>query len=180
MTIAQTSQLIQLILNSVLMIAVCIGLLGGLRLRHSAVTHQLQSLQQLYVQRSLQGAWGTADLLRSQRQQLQHQYRLATSSHLIMYYVVLLFVASTFTLAARTLLNLGWLIPLALVLFVLGTGGMLLSVALALLDFYCALQRSSPREPNALPVESPRLLPARRRRRSARALKSPRRATVTK
>ncbi|MFE4106475.1 DUF2721 domain-containing protein [Almyronema epifaneia] len=173
MTIAQTSQLIQLILNSVLMIAVCIGLLSGLRLRHSTIIHQLQSLQQQYTHRTFQAAEGAGlALLRSQRQHLQRQYRLASSSHLLMHYVVLLFIGSTFALATRTLLNWGWLIPLALFLFVLGTGGLLISVALALLDFYHALQR--PRAPglDPLPRHPPRFLAARRRRRSARPLPS--------
>ncbi|NEQ33758.1 MAG: DUF2721 domain-containing protein [Leptolyngbya sp. SIO4C5] len=165
MTIAQTSQLIQLILNSVLMLVVCIGLLSGLRLRYNTVLQQLQNLQQQSWSRSQLG--GSPSPLRGHRQRLQRQYRLASSSHLIMHYVGLLFVGSTFALAARTLLNLGWLIPLALFLFVLGTGGMLLSLSLALLDFYYALQRPLPRQPEA----APRLLPPRRRR-SPRLLKS--------
>ena len=139
MSVQQTSQLIQLILNSALMITICVGLMGGLWLRHNAIAHQLRSLKS----QILKFSHSTHDsglkqftLLRQQRLHLQRRYRLIHSSTLIIHYALIIFLASLFALALRTLLNLSWLIPISLFLFIVGAAGVLVSVAFALLDCY--------------------------------------------
>ena len=145
MSVHQTSQLIQLILNSALMITVCVGLLGGLWLRHGAISNQLRSHkgQILKLSNPSTGS-GPEQLaqLRHDRCHLQRRYHLIHSSTLVIHYALLVFIASLFTLALRTLVNLSWLIPLALFLFIIGAGGVLVSVALALLEIHQGSQAS--------------------------------------
>lgn len=132
MTVAQTTQLIQLILNSTLMLAIALAWWGVVWLRHSALTGQLQRRPALD---------GRA-LPPLQRRQAQTRCRLMRSSALVMHTVLLLLTASLFCLAWRTLVGADWLVPLALALFVAGSGGLLLSVGLALLEF-CQINRFS-------------------------------------
>ncbi|MBD2259799.1 hypothetical protein [Pseudanabaena sp. FACHB-2040] len=137
-TVEQTTQLIQLILNSALMMAISLAWWGVVWLRHSAISTQLQAHQRRMAH--LRGAEGhSLDQIAHQRQlrlQIQARYRLTRHSALVMHVVLLALVSSVFSLALRTLMGGNWLIPLALVLFVLGIGGLLLSVGLALLEFY--------------------------------------------
>lgn len=126
MTVAQTTQLIQLILNSTLMLAIALAWWGVVWLRHSALVAQLQ--------RPLPR--DGCGLARRQRRQAQRRCRLMRSSALVMHTVLLLLTASLFCLAWRTLVGADWLVPLALVLFVVGSGGLLLSVGLALVEFH--------------------------------------------
>jgi hypothetical protein len=134
MTVAQTTQLIQLILNSTLMLAIALAWWGVVWLRHSALTGQLQ--------RRPAPNGGAASLPPLQRRQTQTRCRLMRSSALVMHTVLLLLTASLFCLAWRTLVGADWLVPLALVLFVAGSGGLLLSIGLALLEF-CQIERLS-------------------------------------
>ncbi|MBD0337148.1 MAG: hypothetical protein ICV62_16795 [Cyanobacteria bacterium Co-bin13] len=137
-TVEQTTQLIQLILNSALMMAIALAWWGVVWLRHSAIAAQLQAHQRRMAQ--LRGVEGQSieqiAHLRQLRLQIQARYRLTRHSALVMHAVLLALVGSVFSLALRTLMGGNWLIPLALVLFVLGIGGLLLSVGLALLEFY--------------------------------------------
>jgi hypothetical protein len=147
MTIAQTSQLIQLILNSALMIAVTVLTLGAVWLRHTTVVEQWHSQHR---SRSAGGKEGTfaaaagAPAPGGQRLQigtegtphLPAQYQLTRLTTLIMHIALVVFVTSLFLLALRSLLNLGWLIPLAMLLFLGGTGFLLAGAGLLLLDFY--------------------------------------------
>lgn len=165
MSVHQTSQLIQLILNSALMITVCVGLMGGLWLRHGAIANQLRYLksQILKFANSSNGS-GPEQLiqLRHERFHLQRRYRLIHNSTLVIHYALLVFIASLFALALRTLVNLSWLIPIALFLFIVGAGGVLVSVAFSLMDFYQYNQASAGRSGRTLNQTKP----ARTRRRS--------------
>jgi hypothetical protein len=136
-TVEQTTQLIQLILNSALMMAVALVWWGVVWLRQGAIAAQLQTHQRRLAQ--LRGEGPSAErlaYLRQLRLQLQARYRLTRHSALVMHAVLLALVGSIFSLSLRTLMGGNWLIPLALVLFVGGIGGLLLSVGLALLEFY--------------------------------------------
>lgn len=139
MSVEQTSQLIQLILNSALMIVVSVLVLGALWLRHNAIADQLKVLQRQFTRTQQMDLGLGVDALASlkqQRFQLQARYRLTRHSTLVMHYALLAFVTSLFTLAIRTVLNVDGLIPTALVLFVLGSAGLLTSVVITLMDFY--------------------------------------------
>ena len=139
MSVHQTSQLIQLILNSALMITVCVGLMGGLWLRHGEIAHQLQSRKSQLLKAinpSNRSDPEQLTQLRQERLHLQRRYRLIHTSTLVIHYALLGFIASLFILALRTLVNLSWLIPISLFLFIVGAGGVLVSVAFALMDFY--------------------------------------------
>lgn len=138
MTVEQTSQLIQLILNSALMMAVTLAWWGALWLRHSTISTQIQAHQR-QVQRLMQGEQLTVETLaylRQQRYQLQGHQRLTRHSLLLVHYGLLAFMTSLFCLGLRVLFNANWLIAAAMFVFVLGVTGMLLSVLLTLLEFY--------------------------------------------
>lgn len=138
MSVEQTTQLIQLILNSALMLAIAVGWWGVMWLRHSTLVSQIQAHQRRTHRLAADGLLNS-DLLTSRRQQryhLQTRYRLTRHSVLIMHYVLLGLVSSLFCLSLRTLFGGEWLIPAALALFILGVTGLMLSVALALMEFY--------------------------------------------
>lgn len=161
LTVEQTTQLIQLILNSALMMAIALAWWGVVWLRHGAIATQLQAHQRrlAYLRQAEPEAMDQMGHLRQVRLQIQARYRVTRHSAFIMHGVLLVLVGSVFSLALRTLLGLNGLIPVALILFVLGIGGLLLSVALALLEFYqmgllqerTAARPRSRRRPLALP-----------------------------
>ncbi|HEY9736161.1 MAG TPA: hypothetical protein V6D06_07755 [Trichocoleus sp.] len=137
-TVEQTTQLIQLILNSALMMAIALAWWGVVWLRHGAIATQLQTHLGRLARLREAGEPDVEQLahLKQLRLQLQARYRLTRQSWFIMHCVLLALVGSVFSLALRTLLSGNWLIPVALVLFVAGIGGLLLSVGLALMEFY--------------------------------------------
>ena len=166
MSVQQTTQLIQLILNSALMITICVGLMGGLWLRHSAIANQIRSLRsQIHQFAHSSNSSGSEQFaqLRHKRFHLQRRYRLIHSSTLVIHYALMVFVASLFALALRTLLNLSWLVPIALFLFVVGSGGVLVSVAFALMDFYQSNQSAAKRSGRTLDPKRPQRSRTRRK-----------------
>lgn len=135
MSVEQTTQLIQLILNSVLMSVACAVVLGGLTTRYAALSQQLQQQQ---AQRS--GAEpGLTPLLPSPRstlRQLRTRYMLCRYGVMTGYYALFLAVCSCFVLTLRGLLNWNGLIPIALGCFVLGMATLLLALGLTLVDWH--------------------------------------------
>ncbi|MCY7321099.1 MAG: DUF2721 domain-containing protein [Phormidesmis sp. CAN_BIN36] len=139
MSVEQTTQLIQLILNSVLMIVACAFILAGLLLRRSALEQRLQTTSLEYYQVLHLAYKSQGDrllLLKKQLRHLQQQVRLAQKGTIAIHYAFMVFVASTFTLSLRTVLDAAWLITTALALFVVGIAILLLSVTLLLLDLH--------------------------------------------
>ncbi|PSB18215.1 DUF2721 domain-containing protein [Phormidesmis priestleyi ULC007] len=139
MSVEQTTQLIQLILNSVLMIVACAFILAGLLLRRSALEYRLQTTSLEYCQVLHLAYESQGDrllLLKKQLRHLQQQVKLAQKGTISIHYAFLVFVASTFTLSLRTVVDATWLITTALALFVVGIGILLLSVTLLLLDLH--------------------------------------------
>ncbi|MBE9012578.1 DUF2721 domain-containing protein [Pseudanabaenaceae cyanobacterium LEGE 13415] len=137
MSIDDPTQLIQLILNSVLMLLACAFVLGGLLLRRSVIENRLQITNVEYFQildrfeqskRSL--------MLQKQIRHLQQRVKSANNGILVMYYALGLFVASTFTLSIRTVFNIEWLVTGSMALFVAGTAILLFSVAIVLVDLH--------------------------------------------
>jgi hypothetical protein len=136
-SIAQTSQLLQLILNSAVMMVIALIWWGVIVFRLNLVSNQMQRIRRQYHR--TQAADGHQKMLlrlRHHRHELRVRYRLTRHSVLIMHYVLLGLIASLFFLSLRALINSNLLITAALVLFVLGAAGILLSVALALTEFY--------------------------------------------
>ncbi|MBD1871807.1 DUF2721 domain-containing protein [Cyanobacteria bacterium FACHB-471] len=141
MSLEQTNQLIQLVLNSALMVSACVVILGGLLVRHTATHRQLRSLTQEYAE-----LMGGSVLLRGDRllqvkhqlRQLRQQYQDAYRSILVIHYALFMFVLSGLTVALRTIANADWLITAALVLFIVGLVMLLLGLALALADLHAA------------------------------------------
>lgn len=138
LSVEQTTQLIQLILNSALMMAIALAWWGVVWLRHGAIATQLQTHQGRLARLRDSSEPDVEQLthLRQLKLQTQARYRLTRHSAFVMHCVLLALVGSVFSLALRTLITGNWLIPMALVLFVVGIGGLLLSVGLALLEFY--------------------------------------------
>ena len=117
MSVEQTTQLIQLILNSVLMIVACAFILAGLLLRRSALEQRLQTTSLEYCQVLHLAYRSQGDrllLLKKQLRHLQQQVRLAQKGTIAIHYAFMVFVASTFTLSLRTVVDVAWLITAAL------------------------------------------------------------------
>ncbi len=106
MTIEQTTQLVQLILNAAIMV-VASGLLLGV-----AILHQLR------LEKQRRSASQTLD--RSIRRQLRRQSRQMSRSVFYLAMACLVLVGSTALLALRTLVNQSALISLSLGCFALG------------------------------------------------------------
>ncbi|HEY9647075.1 MAG TPA: DUF2721 domain-containing protein [Chroococcidiopsis sp.] len=141
MAIEQTSQLIQLIMNSVLMAIACVILLSGLLVRHNTLGEGLRHLGQRYADGLSQAdpiRGERLSELREQLYQLRYRHRAAHVSVMVVYYALWSFVGSTFALALRTLLPWNGLISLALLLFLGGAGILVIGVGLTLVDFHRA------------------------------------------
>lgn len=150
MSVEQTTQLIQLILNSVLMMVACALLLSRITLRQTALEESLQAanrqcieLMGLGQERLGEGKGSdrlTSRLLQAKKQlrQLQHRYKVVRYSVLANAYALMCAIASTLSLALRTVINLEWLVPLSLGVFVFGVTLLLIGVGLMLVDLHTA------------------------------------------
>ncbi|MBW4691020.1 MAG: DUF2721 domain-containing protein [Lyngbya sp. HA4199-MV5] len=150
MSVEQTTQLIQLVLNSVLMAFACTLLLNRISLRQTALEEQLHTANRQCVDLLGISNEGRSDVSRGDRatsrvlqakkylRQLQHRYQVIRYGVLANAYALLCAIASTLALALRALVNLEWLVPLSLGLFVLGVTLLLLGVGLMLLDLHTA------------------------------------------
>lgn len=155
MSIEQTNQLILLILNSVLTTLLSAALLGGAWLRQNMLAQQLSQVRRHYQQMTHQQithssatAAATASLaeldkdqrkarlkrVRDQRQRLSNQYFWSHIGTLILHVTLLAFSVSLFALALRSLLSFDGLISAALILFTLGTAGLLAGSGCILID----------------------------------------------
>ncbi|XGV98251.1 MAG: DUF2721 domain-containing protein [Leptolyngbya sp. BL-A-14] len=150
MSVEQTTQLIQLILNSVLMTFACTLLLNRISLRQTALEERLQAANRQCVDLLGASAEGRSDLPRSDRstnrllqakkhlRQIQYRYKVVRYGVLANAYALLCAITSTLALSLRALVNLEWLVPVSLGLFVLGVTLLLLGVGLMLLDLHTA------------------------------------------
>lgn len=145
MSVEQTTQLIQLILNSVLMGVACALVLGGLTARHGAIRQQLQSMSRPDYSQELDN-WivkPLTELPRSHIHQIRHQikrlryrYQISRYSVLSAYYALLFSALSCFALVLRGLIQWNGLIPFALGLFVLSVATLLVAIGLTLVDWH--------------------------------------------
>lgn len=152
MSVDQTSQLLQLILNSSLMVMACIILIAGLSMRHSAVGQELYNLHRTYCElsKSQDGqakepapcvaedrpSAHSLTRLKAHVQPLRQRYRTLHVALLWLYYALSTFVASTFTLALRSGVNWNGLIQVALAFFVSGLVLLWAGAALVLWDMH--------------------------------------------
>ena len=154
MSIEQTSQLISLILNSVLMTVLAAALLGGLWLRQNSLYLQLQQVQKQYrrlthpsngldteavqspssAQLKINLKKANLKKVRDHRQKLIGQYRWSYTSMLILHAVLLTFGVSLLALSLRSLFLIDGLISTALVLFSLGVIGLVAGISCLLVD----------------------------------------------
>ncbi|MGA7937150.1 MAG: DUF2721 domain-containing protein [Kovacikia sp.] len=148
MSVEQTTQLIQLILNSVLMTVVCALAWGRLGMRHAAAEEKLQTASHWYANLlEAENAPRTANNGVSPREvhslqakktlrRLQRRYQVTHYSLLATHYALLFSIGSILTMALRALINVDWLIVAALGLFVIGVASLLLGVGLTLIDLH--------------------------------------------
>ena len=149
MSIEQTNQLILLMLNSVLMTLLSAALLGGAWLRQNMLSQQLGQVRRRYQQMTQCPTPGIASAglaleksqikanlkrLREQRQRLSNQYLWSHLGMLTLHVALLIFSVSLFALALRSLLSFDGLIATALVLFTLGSAGLLAGTGCILID----------------------------------------------
>jgi multisubunit Na+/H+ antiporter MnhG subunit len=148
MSIEQTSQLIQLIFNSVGMVVSCSLLLNGLLRRQIAESDRFLQLRQQYFD-ALTVSCGVRsqplDQLKRSLHHFQYHDRLAAHSLLAIHYSLLLLLGSAFVTALRTMIGADVLITVALVLFTAGVGILFLAVGLTLRDLHFC-QRSLQKE----------------------------------
>lgn len=158
MSIEQTTQLIQLILNSVLMVAVGVVVWLGLMLRWVWLDSLLRGVDgdvsrdglKVLGDRPwrLEQRWGRVAgrslmALRRNNRRLKRHHQMVTMSLLVAHGSLLLLVSSTLLLALRTLMQANWLIQLSLGVFVLGVGGVLLALGLCLTDWALTDERGA-------------------------------------
>jgi hypothetical protein len=147
MTVEQTTQLTQLVLNSVLMVLACAFVLGGLLLRRSVLENRLQttSIEYFQILHRVNDLRGESDgqlqrhrfrFLKKRLRHLQQQVKAAHVSILGLYYALMLFATSVFSLSMRTIVSAAWLISSAMALFLGGVVILLFSVALVLLELH--------------------------------------------
>jgi len=144
MSVEQTTQLIQLILNSVLMSVACALVLGGLTARHAGISQQLQTIQR--PEQDLNPEIGQPDsllmfrervtYLRGQRRRLRYRQQILRYSVLSAYYALFLSVLSCLVLVLRGIMDWNGLIPIALGMFVIGVATLLVAVGLTLIDWH--------------------------------------------
>lgn len=137
MSVEQTSQLIQLILNSVLMVVVGGLVLMGLMAHQGVIYQRLQWVNREYREQLMGAVPLERDRfswLKTHQRDLRHHYHQIQTSVFLAYGALVLLLGSSFLLGIRTLVNLGWLIPGSMVLFVGGNAVLLAGVGLALLE----------------------------------------------
>lgn len=138
MSVEQTTQLIQLLLNSVLMVMASVIALGSLLMRHNTLREGLRACHREYVEDLKQSTDAPRDRSSFKRrlQVLVTSYQTSYASVQVLYVALGCFALSTLSLSLRTFLQWNGFISVSLGLFVLGTGLLLLGVGLALLEFY--------------------------------------------
>ncbi len=136
MSVEQTTQLIQLILNSVLMSVACALVLSGLTVRYVAIGDRLEdSHQEDRLNINLDLARNHS-MTRRQLRRLHQRHSLSRYSVLTAYYALLFSGLSCFALALRGILDWNWLISVALGVFVIGIATLLVAVGLTLIEIH--------------------------------------------
>jgi hypothetical protein len=138
MSVEQTSQLIQLILNALLLSLVTTGMVVVTSARSQAVTSHLQGIQEALLSDG-RLTYPHLAYLSQKRRSLRRRYQVERLGQLAAHYSFLLSVSSALVVSMRSLVNWDMLIPVSLICFVLSLGLLLSSVFCVLL----ALHQSS-------------------------------------
>jgi hypothetical protein len=144
MSVEQTTQLMQLILNSLLAVVGCALLSNRLAARYTTIEAQFQSLTRHYADLLTVASEIRSEQLVQTKKQLRHlRYRqqIMHYSVVAVHGALLLVIASAFLLSLRALLPIEALISLSLGLFAIAIATLLVSVGLTLIDLQSS-QRS--------------------------------------
>ncbi|MFQ3626815.1 MAG: hypothetical protein SNJ81_04475, partial [Cyanobacteriota bacterium] len=156
----QTTHLIQLIVNGVLLVAVGVGVWLGLMLRWVWLDSLLRGAAGEMLRDEIKGrgdrpwrleqpwnrvAYRPLVALRRSNRRLKRHHQMVAVSLLVAHGALLLLVFSTLLLALRTLVQANWLIQLSLGVFVLGVGGVLLALGLCLAEWVLMDERGTMR-----------------------------------
>ncbi len=144
MTVQVTTQIIQLILAPVVMITSCALVLGGLISRYAAINDRMRLMarERLELWRNPAGAVQVTEDFRSERIQeidmqvpdLLRRHQLLHHSVLTVYIAILLFVLCMFVIALAAVSDSAALATVVLIIFLCGTGGLLIAVSLAIVE----------------------------------------------
>jgi hypothetical protein len=138
MSVEQTSQLIQLILNSVLMTFVCVMAMGRLGVRHTAVEEKLKQANHQYADLRQKGQRLASEPRLAPAKKallnLKRRHQVTRYSLLLAHYALLFAIGSTLAMVLRALIYADWLIIFSLSVFVISVLLLLLSIGLTLLD----------------------------------------------
>ena len=136
MSVEQTTQLIQLILNSVLMSVACALVLSGLTVRYAMIGDRLEDSRQDERLNTNFDLTRHHAMTKRQLRRLQQRYSISRYSVLTAYYALLFSTLSCFALAVRGILDWNWLISVALGIFVFGIAALLVAVGLTLIEIH--------------------------------------------
>jgi energy-coupling factor transporter transmembrane protein EcfT len=141
MNIQMTAQIIQLILAPVVMISACGILLSGLVGRYTSSSSQLrmmthERLELLREEKDMshfkqERLWQ----LDTQLPKLLRHHAALHAAILALYWSIAIFVISMFAIALAASTNTAWLATGALLLFLVGTGTVLIGITLTAIDF---------------------------------------------
>jgi hypothetical protein len=138
MSVEQTSQLIQLILNSVLMTFICMMAMGRLGVRHTAVEERLKQASYQYADLRQKGQRIASEPRPTQAKKallhLKRRHQVTRYSLLLAHYALLFAISSTLAMVLRALIYADWLIIFSLCVFVVSVLLLLVSIGLTLLD----------------------------------------------
>jgi hypothetical protein len=170
MNVEQTTQLIQLILNSALMVVASAILLGGTLLRQGQLRPSLEPRDPDDLRAEPRAEHRTAKSL------IKRQASFTQRSTLMMAYASGGFIMSMLILVIRTFIEYNGLIPFSLALFCLSTAALLTGVIMLLFSLHLPSRRAKPEveEQPAAETAAPRLVrQPDSRRRSGTVLKMP-------
>lgn len=135
MSIEQTSQLIQLLLNSVLTVIACSMVLMGLVNRQTAIALQLQTLRSIRRERRDRPSSAERMAQRQRLARLHRQQRTCQTSSFVAHWALALLLANLLVLSLRTVWNQSGLIHASFFLFIGGVALLLITTGLVLLDW---------------------------------------------
>lgn len=147
MSVEQTHQLIQLILNALILCMLCLGVVAVTSVRVQLVVSQLQVLQEALHSEERLTYPSHVTYLAQKRRSLRRRYRLERLGQVTSHHAFFLAVLSALVVSMRSLVNWDGLINSSLIGFVISLGLLLGSVFCVLLALH---QTSSAPQPNVV------------------------------
>lgn len=138
MSATDIAQTIQLIIAPVVLITACMLFQNGILVRYASIGQRIRSLahEQFELIRAGKDAFNLERLQVIDRQLplLTRRHRLIQKAALLAYSAVAIFISTMFTIALSVAFNAGVVGTITLLLFLLGTGMLLIGVFLAALE----------------------------------------------